>query len=177
MKIESIPVFNNKALNVIVETPSGSHYKYAYDPEKELMKIKYELPVGYYFPVNFGFVPQTLAEDGDPLDALVFSDESLVSGCLIETRIIGVLKARQNKDGRIVRNDRILVVPTGLSFDQIKTLNDINKSILGQLENFFISYNKYRKVNLEILQREGPVQAQKIILDAVKKYKKANAGD
>ena len=73
-----------KCLNVIVETPKGSRVKYAYDIESGFFLLSKALPEGMVFPFNFGFVPKTLAADGDPLDVLILNEEPLISGCLLK---------------------------------------------------------------------------------------------
>ena len=82
---------------VIVETPRNRRSKFAYDPETNLFEMKSLLPAGMMFPFDFGFIPQTLGEDGDPLDILVMMDESAHVGCLLTVRIIGVIEAEQTR--------------------------------------------------------------------------------
>ena len=78
----------HKCVNVVVETPKGSRVKYSYDPKSGFFILSKALPEGMVFPFNFGFVPQTLADDGDPLDVLVLNEEQLISGCLLHVRPI-----------------------------------------------------------------------------------------
>src|SRR5919202_6145584 len=94
-------------LNVIIETPKGSRNKYDYDEELRLFKLGGVLPSGAVFPFDFGFVPATLGGDGDPLDVLVLMDEPAFTGCLVVTRLIGVIDAEQTeRDGETKPNDR-----------------------------------------------------------------------
>src|ERR1700761_4836913 len=95
-------------LNVVVETPKGSRVKFAFDEESGFFVLSKALPEGMVFPFNFGFVPKTLAEDGDPLDVLVLNEEPLIAGCLLKVRPIAVVKATQVENGNEVRNDRII---------------------------------------------------------------------
>src|SRR3982750_495346 len=106
MKIKSIPPFDpkTKLANVIVETPKDSRAKYAYDPEKELFVLKLLLPAGMAFPYDFGFLPGTGGEDGDPLDILVLIDEPAAQGCLVVTRLIAVIEAEQTEKDKTERN-------------------------------------------------------------------------
>ena len=83
-------------LNVIVETPRGSRCKHSYDTELGVFRLKKCLPAGTHFPYDFGFIPGTLAEDGDPLDVLIISQYKTFTGCLIPVRLIGVLEAKQS---------------------------------------------------------------------------------
>jgi inorganic pyrophosphatase len=86
---------NQNDLNVIIETPKGSRNKLDYEPDLGVFELAGVLPEGSVFPYDFGFVPSTLGEDGDPLDVLVLLDESVPTGCLISARLIGVIEADQ----------------------------------------------------------------------------------
>src|SRR3954463_9187396 len=110
--IKRLPAFdsNMKCLNVVIETPKGSRVKYAYDPDAEMFELKKALPEGMMFPFNFGFIPGTKAEDGDPLDILILNQEPLIPGCLLKARLLGVLEAEQSEDGKTTRNDRLIGV-------------------------------------------------------------------
>lgn len=170
MKIESIPAFTTgKLINVIIETPLGSCFKYAYDPVMDVMKVKHQLPKGYFFDFNFGFIPNTRAEDGDPLDVIVYSSEHSPSGSLIECRVIGALIAEQKKDGKRVRNDRIISVPAGIKmYNSLKNARDIDKRVLEQYEHFFESYENYRGVSFKAVRWISSVQALTSIKRALK---------
>src|SRR5256885_12700777 len=102
----------------IIETPKGFRNKFNYDPGSGLFELAGLLPEGMMFPFDFGFLPSTLGEDGDPLDILVLMDAPAHVGCLIEVRIIGVITAEQGEDGTTKTNDRLLGV-SGHSFDHV----------------------------------------------------------
>ena len=160
MRVDNIPAFEGKHINVIIETPLGSCFKYAYDPLMDVMKVKHQLPKGYFFAFNFGFIPNTFAEDGDPLDVIVYSDEHCVSGTLIECRIVGALIVKQKKDGKTVHNDRIIAVPAGVKiYDSIKNVRDIGKRVLSEYENFLVAYENYRGVSFKAVRWISSVQA------------------
>jgi hypothetical protein len=95
---------------VIIETPKGGRGKMTYDPESGAFALKRLLPDGMSFPLDFGFVPGTRAQDGDPIDVLVLNDEPAAVGTLMSVRLIGVIEAEQTEDGETVRNDRLLAV-------------------------------------------------------------------
>src|SRR5437660_7037069 len=86
-----------KTIQIIVETPSGSRNKYKYDQKSKRLKLSKVLPEGMIFPYDFGFIPGTKAEDGDPLDVLVLVDAPTFPGCEVEARVIGVIKANQKE--------------------------------------------------------------------------------
>ena len=87
-------------INVVIETPKGSRNKYAFDAERKIFQLKRVLPVGMAFPYDFGFIPSTKADDGDPVDVLVLMDEPAFPGCLLKCRVIGVIEGEQGKKNR-----------------------------------------------------------------------------
>src|SRR3954469_10958899 len=114
MRLDRLPPFAGKksVLRVVVETPKGSRNKYAYDPELKVMTLKKTLPEGMVFPFDFGFVPCTKGEDGDPVDILLLMDAPACPGCVVECRLIGLIEAEQIEDGSKERNNRLVAVAT-----------------------------------------------------------------
>jgi inorganic pyrophosphatase len=107
--------------------------------------LKKILPSGAVFPFDFGFIPKTKGEDGDPLDVLVIMDEPAYPGCIVECRIIGALKAKQSEEKELKENDRLIAVSVvSNSYSEVKELKDVNKNILDEIEHFFISYNEQK---------------------------------
>lgn len=159
-------------LNVIIETPKHSKNKYAYNEKLKLFKLKGMMPAGASFPYDFGFLPCTRGEDGDPLDILVLMEEPAFPGCLVECRLIGVIEAEQTeKNGKTERNDRILSVASQSAlFKDIKTIKDISHSLIEQIEHFFISYNEIKGKKFKVLDKAGPDKAKKLILQGQKKF-------
>src|SRR2546421_8143176 len=105
---------DKQILRVVVETPKGSRNKFAFDPDQHLFKLKKVLPTGMAFPYDFGFVPSTEAEDGDPIDVLVLMDEPAFPGCVLKCRPIGVIEGQESdkkkKKKKKERNDRIIAI-------------------------------------------------------------------
>jgi inorganic pyrophosphatase len=165
MKIRNIPPVKSNVLNVIIETPRGSQNKYDYDPELRLFRLKKTLPMGTVFPFDFGFVPNTIAEDGDPLDVLVIMDEHAYPGCLVECRVVGILEAEQVEENKKKeRNDRIVAVANNsILFGGISDVRELNKSMIEEIENFFIDYNKHEGKTFIPLKWAGIHEARKII--------------
>src|SRR5687767_782444 len=99
MNFDKLASFNeeNGFLNVIVETPKGSRNKYNFDFELGLFRLKKVLPAGAVFPFDFGFIPSTCGDDGDPLDVLLLMDEPAFAGCVVEARLLGAMEASQTK--------------------------------------------------------------------------------
>src|SRR6266581_2252320 len=130
---------DKQILRVVIETPKGSRNKFAFDPDQHVFELKKVLPTGMAFPYDFGFVPSTEAEDGDPIDVLVLMDEPAFPGCVLKCRTIGVIEGEQSDKKTKVRNDRIIAVERDAhSWADIKTINDLGKQFLRELEEFFV---------------------------------------
>ena len=115
-------------IKVIIETPKGSRNKYAFDQEESVFALKKVLPSGMAFPYDFGFVPSTLAEDGDPVDVLVLMDEPAFPGCLLKCRLIGVIQGEQGKGKKSERNDRLVAVESdNHAWSDIEHVDDLGK--------------------------------------------------
>jgi inorganic pyrophosphatase len=97
-------------LQVIVETPAGSRNKFAFDPEQEIFALKKVLPAGMVFPYDFGFLPKTIAPDGDPIDVLLLMDEPAFPGIAVRARLIGIIEGEQMDGKKRIRNDRLVAV-------------------------------------------------------------------
>lgn len=160
-------------LNVVIETPKGSRNKYNYDEEKGLFKLGGVLPVGAYFPFDFGFIPNTLGGDGDPLDVLILMDEPAFCGCLIAARLIGVIEANQTeRDGKTERNDRLIAVSANSHLhENIKSINDLNEKLVDQIEHFFKSYNEANGKKFEPIGRFAAQRAKKLVEEGIKLHK------
>lgn len=159
----------------VIETPKSCRNKFDYDPDSGLFMLGGLLPEGMMFPFDFGFVPSTLGEDGDPLDILVLMDAPAHVGCLIEVRIIGIIQAEQSDDGKSESNDRLLGVAIH-SYDHegLESIKDVSKTLLNQLEQFFISYNKQRGKKFKVTGTGGPKKAVEFLKLGMRAYKKAN---
>lgn len=155
-----------KHINVIIETPLDSRNKFEYVKENGLFRLKKVLPQGFSFPCDFGFIPGTKGEDGDPLDALVMMDEYTYPGCLIECRLLGVIKAEQTeKDGKKERNDRFVTVPADMpEFDHLKDIYGIDKHKLDGIIKFFEFYNEMEGKKFSLLGIDDEKKALKLIM-------------
>jgi len=164
----------NDVVQVVIETPKGSRNKFDYDPESNLFMLGGLLPEGMMFPFDFGFIPSTLGDDGDPLDVLVLMDAPAHVGCLIEVRLVGVISAEQIEDGHKEVNDRLLGVAVhSYDHENIEAISDISKTLLSQLEEFFVSYNKQRGKKFRVTGTFGPKRAIKFLKIGIKKQKEA----
>lgn len=91
--LDAMPPFDGDDLTVVIETPKGSQNKYVFEPRWGAFALSGVLPAGAVFPFDFGFVPGTLAADGDPLDVLVLMDSAAFTGCVVPSRLLGVIEA------------------------------------------------------------------------------------
>ena len=155
-------------VDVVIETPKGSRNKFAYDPATGFFKLSKILAAGMIFPYDFGFVPATLADDGDPIDVLVLMEEPTFPGCLLECQLIGVIEARQKDPHRAVdRNDRLVAAATeSVLYSNLTDLRQIPAKLIEQIEMFFVNYQKLRDVEFTIVARHGPERAFRLLTEA-----------
>lgn len=134
---------------VVVEAPKGSRIKLKYDPLKQVFVFQKALQLGLAYPFDWGFIPSTRAADGDALDAMVLFDAPTAPGVVIPTRPIGAVRAVQRKrKGPLVRNDRIIVVPS--EDERYEDVADIPRRMQKQLEQFFVSVSALSEKAVEI---------------------------
>lgn len=157
-----------KSITCIVESPKGSAGKFDFDPSSGYFKLGKTLPAGLVFPFDFGFIPGTLGEDGDPLDVIVISETQTFTGCALDCRIIGGITARQTeRDGDTVRNDRFIVVPEiSVMYGEVEKLSQFPKQIMQEIERFFINYNDQAGKRFRPLQLLQADPAIKLIQNA-----------
>jgi inorganic pyrophosphatase len=177
---EAIPAFvpaNGKAerhfVHAIVETPRDTRHKYAFEPKLGIFKLKQTLPEGMQWPYDYGFVPRTLAADGDPLDVLVLSTIPTFTGCLLEARVLGIVRLKKNG----VENDRLIAAPprqTGVSqpsdaFDDVK---DVPKETIADICRFLVEYSEEEGNTIEFKDVRPRKKAMAAIEAAMKTYEK-----
>jgi len=156
-------------VQVIIETPKGSRNKFAFDPDQNIFALKKVLPAGMTFPYEFGFLPQTRAEDGDPIDVLLLMDEPAFPGCSVRGRLIGVIEGEQIDGKKKIRNDRLLAVAeANHMYANIRGLKDLPAQFLHELEDFFVNYHKLEGKEYRLLGCKGAPTALKLIKQAHK---------
>ena len=162
------------AVRVVIETPKGSRNKYKFEPELGGFTLGKVLPDGMVFPYDFGFVPQTEAEDGDPIDVLLLMDEPAFPGCIIESRLIGVIEGEQGENGKTERNDRLMAVATcNHDYSDLKNISDMNETLLKDVEEFFVNYHRLTGKKFKVIGTGGPKKARKLLGKSLKKRKVA----
>jgi inorganic pyrophosphatase len=154
---------------VIIETPAGSRNKFKFDEKHGLFLLHKILPRGAVFPFDFGFVPGTRAEDGDPLDVMVLGDEPTFTGCLVTVRLLGTIEADQKDRGKVIRNDRLIgTAQTEKIRPTARSLEDVPSHVLDQIEHFFAAYNRFEGREFVPRRRRGPRAAAKRLEKAIR---------
>ena len=149
-------------VNVVVEIPQGSNHKIEWNRDLAVMQLDRVEPAIFAKPTNYGFIPQTLDEDGDELDALIVTDQPLATGVFLEAKIIGVLEFVD--DGEV--DDKVIVVPaddrnTG---NAINSLDDLPAGLLKQIEHHFNHYKDLKKPGSTVVKSFGDVERAKEII-------------
>ena len=157
------------ALEVIVEVQKGSRNKYEYDHESGKIKLDRYLftPMGY--PADYGFIDDTLGEDGDPMDALVILPESVFPGTVVETRVVGVFKMTDEAGG----DDKLITVLDDPRYEHIQELEDISQFLRDEIEHFFVHYKDLEKGKEVSGTGWGSRQeGEQILADSVERFQK-----
>jgi inorganic pyrophosphatase len=169
------PFSKTGELHVIIDTPKGSRNKYKFDPEQNMFMLAGVLPAGAVFPFDFGYIPATEGGDGDPLDVLVLMDEPAFVGCLVPSRLLGVIQAEQTEDGKTTRNDRLIAVAANArDHAGLQSIEQIDDHLMEEIEHFFISYNQVKGKQFAPQGRFGPDQAKQLIAQGERQYRKSN---
>ena len=162
---------NREAVPVLIEAPEGTRSKMSFDFELGLLRLTKVLPAGFEFPFNFGSIPCTLADDGDPLDILLFMSDRVPPGSLVAARPIGVLEAEEVEDGDVERNDRLVgVALESTEHQRLASAKNIDSRIRKQFERFFVAYNSPAK-EFRPLGWYGPARAWRLIRRARRKFR------
>jgi inorganic pyrophosphatase len=171
MKLDRLPVWAKKRLvNVVVEAPRDSRLKLKYEPELGAITWGHPLPIGFAYPYDWGFVPSTLAPDGDPLDALVLSELPSYPGVVVPCRPFGVMLLEESGAKRRERNDRLVVVPgDGRWTNELEDPDDLPRSTRQEIEHFFLSSVFFTRKNARCLGWKGPKAAVRLIESAAAK--------
>ena len=162
--------YQNGIVNVVVEIPTGSSHKIEWNRELAVFQLDRVEPSIFAKPTNYGFIPQTLDEDGDELDALIITDEPLATGVFLEARIIGVMKFSDDSEV----DDKVIVVPaddrnTGNS---IQSIDDLPSQLIKQIEFHFGHYKDLKKPGTTIVEKFASIEeAKEVISEAIERWK------
>lgn len=161
-----------EVVRVIIEIPKNSTNKVEYDGKLGVFRLDRALYSPMHYPGDYGFVPGTMAGDGDPIDVLVLVSEPSFTGCLIECRPVGILKMADDKGV----DEKILAVPVrNPRYDQIHTLDQIFPHVRREVEYFFSIYKELQGVVPKMEGWEGPPEARKAIIESRARYLKLNS--
>ena len=161
--------YQNGEITVVVEIPTGSNHKIEWDRKNACFMLDRVEPIAFAKPCNYGFIPQTLDEDGDELDALIITDQPLTTGIYLTARVLGVMKFVD--DGEV--DDKIICVPADdrNNGDAYKTLEDLPKRLIEQIEFHFNHYKDLKKPGTTKVEKFGDVEeAKQVIADAIKRW-------
>jgi inorganic pyrophosphatase len=168
-----LPSFSDEGdLHVVIETPRGSRAKLDYDPKLRAFTLSKSLLAGLSYPYDWGFIPATAAEDGDPLDVMVIHQAATFPGLVLTCKIIGVLQVEQRSKGKKPkRNDRLFAVPKASHAEKdLSDVRDLTGAMREELEKFFIATDELEDKQLKILRWKGPKAALKAIKQAGKAW-------
>jgi inorganic pyrophosphatase len=163
--LSKLPTWADKArIHTIVETPRGSRSKLEFDQKLKVFTLAKPLLAGLTYPYDWGFIPSTKAEDGDPLDVLIIHDAATYPGIVLRSAPIGILEVLQTSKGKQERNDRIFAVPARSPFEgDIQDIRDLPARAIQELEKFFEATDALENKKLEFLGWHGPDKAIKSI--------------
>jgi inorganic pyrophosphatase len=154
-------------VNALIEIPQGSRTKYEIDKETGLLKLDRVIYSSFHYPVNYGFIPQTLGEDGDPLDILVLCSQSIQTLCLVDATIIGNMQMIDSGE----KDDKIIAVATkDPSVNHIASIEDMPKHFINELRNYFEQYKVLENKQVQIEEFQPKEIAYKVIEDAIALY-------
>jgi inorganic pyrophosphatase len=167
-RLDQLPSLNEQGeVLAVIEASRGSRNKLKFDAALGTFVLHGVLPSGLVYPYDFGFVPSTLAEDGDPLDILVLTDEPAPAGAVVPCRLLGVLVAEQSEGRKKVRNDRLLAAAVhSQRYASLRVLKDVTDDVLDDIERFFVAHNDARGERFEPRGQFGPARAMKLLQDA-----------
>lgn len=168
---------SNFTCQAIVEAPAGSRVKVYYDPESHRFRIGKFLPLGMVFPLDFAFVPSTLAGDGDPFDLLILPEAALPVGSIVTVQILGILEAEQRKGNkRPRRNDRVIArLAESRLFAKIQHLDQLGQQFVTEMSSFFHTYKALRGQTYDVFAVGGPDRAVDLLLEAAEEYSRQMA--
>lgn len=155
-------------IQVVVEIPRGSRNKYEFDHETGRIRLDRVLFSPVHYPADYGFVPDTLAEDGDPLDALVLVSEPTFPGCLIETRVVGMLEMTDDKG----HDQKLLTIPMGdPTWNHVDDLSGVPPHLLREIAHFFKVYKDLEGKEVDVREWVDVVAARSAVADSIARFK------
>ena len=160
-----------ETIEVVIEIPRGARNKYEYDDKRGIIRLDRVLYSSVHYPTDYGFVPETLAEDGDHLDILVLIDEPTFPGCYVTVRPIGLLNMLDynGEDQKI-----LAVTERDPRFERIHDIDDVSPHWLKEIKNFFDTYKTLEEVQTQVMGWDHADAAMRVIEECRKRYREAN---
>lgn len=156
-------------VNGIIEIPKGTRAKYELDKDSGLLKLDRVLYSSVYYPANYGFIPRTYCDDKDPLDILVLSQIDIVPMCIVEAKIIGVMRMLDNNEA----DDKLIAVASGdPSVNHYNDISELPPHFISEMKNFFEDYKKLENKTVVVEEFFGKDLAQKILMESIDLYEK-----
>ena len=160
-------------VTAVIEIPAGSQNKYEYDHETHRIRLDRVLYSPFHYPAEYGFVPDTLAEDGDPLDVIVLLSQATFPGCEVRARLIGLLEMQDDKGV----DDKLLAVGADdPRYDTVNSLDDVLPHTLKELAHFFESYKELEGKRVNVDRWLGPADAEQALSQARERYRAKTSG-
>jgi len=170
--LHDIPAGEKDIINVIIEIPKGSKNKYEIDKETGLIALDRVAHTAQDFPFDYGFIPQTLWDDGDAVDVILLTTHPLAPGILVRVRPVAIMNMIDSGEG----DDKIIAVPVDdPRFEEVKDINDINKHTLKEIEHFYSTYKKLQNKEVEITGFKGAEEAKSAFDRGSKMYQDKKA--
>lgn len=161
-----------EVVTAIIEIPANNRAKYELDKDTGMLRMDRVLYSAMYYPANYGFIPQTYCEDGDPLDIVVISQVQVVPMCLVDAKVIGVMRMEDGGE----MDDKIIAVAEGdVSVSHINDVSDLPEHLRNELKNFFEDYKKLEKKTVKVEDFQGREVALEVIRQSFEDYKKLRA--
>ena len=162
---------NPYGIHMIVETPRGTRHKYALNEELGIIEYSRTLPAGMTWPCDFGFIPQTIAGDGDPIDVALLIEEGTFPGCLVQARLVGMIGFVKNGE----ENNRLLAVPVtkrgaGSRWTEVNDLEDLSNRTIREIEAFLTQYNEFEGHQIELTGHQNREVALEAVRAAVEQW-------
>ena len=175
MRFERLPTTSKRLVRVVIETPRGSAAKIAYDPASQVFEYSRPLPVGTVYPYDWGFIPSTRGEDGDPLDGLVIHMAATAPGVVIKCDLLGCIAVEQrDADGTVMRNDRFVLSPHKLDAPYQSVADDqVNRQLRAEIEHFFASVVLGTGKSVSFKRWQGTAEAWELIKQSQKAFRRS----
>jgi inorganic pyrophosphatase len=163
-------------IHVVIETPRGTRHKYALNEELGIIEWSRTLPAGMTWPCDFGFIPQTHADDGDPIDVALLIEEGTFAGCLVQARLVGMIGFVKNGE----ENNRLLAVPVtkkgaGSHWTEVRDIDDLSRRTIEEVQAFLRQYNEFEGAKIELTGIQNRDAALEAVKEAVGKWKNIHA--